>query len=132
VTTNEHGSISAFVPTLTVDDLAKSIAFYEALGFTIDERWEDNGTLQGVMMRAGNTQIGLNQDDWKKGRERQKGIGVRLAIKATGNVDEIARRAKSGGIALKSEPADTQWDSRAFELVDPSGFLLTVYSEGAA
>jgi hypothetical protein len=51
---------------------------YEALG-TIDERWEDNGTLVGVMPRAGKSQIGLNQDDWKKGRDRKKGIGQELA-----------------------------------------------------
>jgi uncharacterized glyoxalase superfamily protein PhnB len=124
--------ISAIVPTLTVDDLQKSITFYEALGFVIDDRWEDKGTLLGVMMRAGKTQIGLNQDDWKKGRDRQKGIGVRLSISASGNVDEIARRAKNAGITLKSEPRDTEWNSRAFEVTDPSGFLLTVFSEPPA
>jgi catechol 2,3-dioxygenase-like lactoylglutathione lyase family enzyme len=64
----------AIVPTLTVDDLQKSHTFYEALGFAIDERWEDNGTLLGVMLRA-------------------------------------------------------EWNSRAFEVSDPSGFLLTVFSE---
>ncbi len=37
----------AIVPTLTVDDLQKSISFYEALGFAIDERWEEQGTLRG-------------------------------------------------------------------------------------
>ena len=58
--------------------MQKSITFYEALGFTIDERWEDNGKLLGVMLRAGKSQIGLSQDDWKKGRDRKKGIGVRL------------------------------------------------------
>jgi uncharacterized glyoxalase superfamily protein PhnB len=132
-TTQEAVPISAIVPTLTVDDLQKSVAFYEALGFTIDERWEEDGTLLGVMMRAGKTQIGLNQDDWKKGRDRQKGIGVRMSIATTAaQVDEIAKRAKNAGIALKSEPHDTEWDSRAFELVDPTGFLLTVYSETRA
>jgi uncharacterized glyoxalase superfamily protein PhnB len=132
-TTQEAVQISAIVPTLTVDDLQKSIAFYEALGFAIDERWEDKGTLLGVMMRAGTTQIGLNQDDWKKGRDRTKGIGVRLSISTTpGHVDAIARRAKNAGITLKSEPHDTEWQSRAFEVVDPSGFLLTVFSESAA
>ena len=79
-TTQEAVQISAIVPTLTVDDLQKSITFYEALGFAIDERWEEKGTLLGVMLRAGKTQIGLNQDDWKKGRDRKKGIGVRLSI----------------------------------------------------
>ena len=129
-TTQEAVQISAIVPTLTVDDLQKSITFYEALGFSIDERWEEKGTLLGVMLRAGKTQIGLNQDDWKKGRDRKKGLGVRLSISTTrDNVDEIAKRAKNAGITLKSEPRDTEWKSRAFELSDPSGFLLTVFSE---
>ena len=128
-TTQTVAQMNAVVPTLTVDDLQKSIAFYEALGFTIDERWEDNGTLLGVMLRAGSIQLGVNQDDWKKGRNRQKGIGVRLSITTTAEaVDDIARRARNAGIALKSEPQDTEY-GRAFELVDPSGFLLTIYSE---
>ena len=131
--TTEAVQISAIVPTLTVDDLQKSITFYEALGFTIDERWEDKGTLLGVMMRAGKTEIGLNQDDWKKGRDRNKGIGVRLSISTLpGQVDEIARRAKNAGLTLKSEPHDTEWKSRAFEVTDPSGFLLTIFSETSA
>ena len=132
-TTQEAVQISAIVPTLTVDDLQKSISFYEALGFTIDERWEDKGTLRGVMLRAGRTEIGLNQDDWKKGRDRKKGIGVRLSIATTpGHVDEIARRARNAGITLTSEPHDTEWKSRAFEVIDPSGFLLTIFSDTPA
>ena len=131
--TQEAVQISAIVPTLTVDDLQKSIAFYEALGFAIEERWEDKGTLLGVMLRAGRTQIGLNQDDWKKGRDRKKGVGVRLSISTTpGNVDEIAKRARNAGIALTSEPHDTEWQSRAFEVSDPSGFLLTIFSDTSA
>ena len=131
-TTQEAVQISAIVPTFTVDDLQKNITFYEALGFTIDETWEDNGTLLGVMLRAGKSQIGLNQDDWEKGRDRKKGIGVRLSLLTPQNVDEIARRAKSAGITLKSEPQDTEWKSRAFEVIDPSGFLLTIFSETPA
>ncbi len=130
-TTQEAVQISAIVPTLTVDDLQKSIAFYEVLGFAIEDRWEDNGTLLGVMLRAGRTEIGLNQDDWKKGRDRKKGIGVRLWI-STPDVDEIAKRLKNAGITLKSEPRDTEWKTRAFEVSDPTGFLLTVFTEASA
>jgi uncharacterized glyoxalase superfamily protein PhnB len=131
-TTQEALQISTIVPTLTVDDLQKSVTFYEALGFIVDERWEDKGMLLGVMMRAGKSQIGLNQDDWKKGRDRQKGIGVRLSLSTPQNVDQIARHAKSAGITLKSEPRDTEWKSRAFEVIDPSGFLMTIFSEASA
>jgi uncharacterized glyoxalase superfamily protein PhnB len=128
-TTQEALQVSTIVPSLTVDDLQKSITFYEALGFGVEERWEENGTLLGVMMRAGKTHIGLSQDDWKRGRDRKKGVGMRLYLSTTQNVDEIAQRAKSAGITLKAEPHDTEWKSRAFEVTDPSGFLLTISSE---
>jgi uncharacterized glyoxalase superfamily protein PhnB len=131
-TTQEALQVSAIVPSLTVDDLQKSTTFYEALGFAVEERWEEQGTLLGVMLRAGKTQLGLNQDDWKKGRDRKKGIGMRLFMSTTQNVDEIAKRAKSAGIALKSEPHDTEWKTRAFEVIDPSGFMWTIGSETPA
>ena len=128
-TTQEALQVTSIVPSLTVDDLPKSIAFYEALGLTVDERWEDNGTLLGVMMRAGKTQIGLSQDDWKKGRDRKKGLGMRIFLETTQNVDDIAARAKGAGVTLTSEPHDTEWKSRAFEVTDPTGFLVTIGSE---
>jgi len=127
-TTQEALAITTMVPSLTVDDLQKSIAFYEGLGFVVDERWEEDGKFLGVMLRAGRQQLGLSQDDWKKGRDRKKGLGVRLFIEATQNIDEIAKRAKAAGIKLDSEPHESDWKSRVFEVTDPSGFLLTVSS----
>ena len=108
-TTQDALQISTIVPSLTVDDLQKSLAFYEALGFTVDERWEENGKLLGVMLRAGRNQIGLSQDDWKKGRDRKKGLGMRMYLSTPQNVDEIAARAKSAGITLQSEPHESEW-----------------------
>ena len=70
-------------PTLTVDNLQQSVTFFERLGFGIEERWEENGVLLGVMLRAGEAMINLSQDDWKKGRDRQKGVGMRLFIGTT-------------------------------------------------
>ena len=131
-TTQEALQLSTIVPSFTVDDLQKSITFYEAFGFAVDERWEDNGKLLGVMLRAGKNQIGLSQDDWKKGRDRKKGVGMRVFMSTTQNVDQIAARAKSAGVKLNSEPHDTEWKTRAFEVTDPSGFLLTISSEEVA
>jgi uncharacterized glyoxalase superfamily protein PhnB len=127
----ERATLAAksFMPGFTVNDLAASIAFYEALGFSVSERWEENGVLRGAMLTAGAQQIGLDQDDWKKGRDRQKGIGCRLNIETSQNIDEIAARAKAAGIKLDMEPFDTPWKTRQFELTDPSGFKLTVSSE---
>ena len=116
-------------PGLTVNNLQQSVAFFEGLGFGVEERWEEQGTLLGVMMRAGDARIGLSQDDWKKGRDRQKGIGMRIFVGTTQNIDQLASQAKQAGIKLDAEPHDTPWGSRAFEVTEPSGFKLTISSE---
>jgi uncharacterized glyoxalase superfamily protein PhnB len=116
-------------PTLTVDDLQQSVTFFERLGFGIEERWEENGVLLGVMLRAGEAMINLSQDDWKKGRDRQKGVGMRIFVGTTQNVDQLAADARKAGIALDGEPHDTPWGSRAFEVTEPSGFRFTISSE---
>jgi len=121
--------VKSLLPGYTVDDLDKSIAFYEALGFTLGQKWEDNGKLIGAMMQAGDIQLGLNQDDWKKGRDRQKGLGTRLNIETPSSIDEIAARVKAAGYKLDVEPFDTSWKTRQFELTDPSGYKITVSSE---
>ena len=113
---------------LTVNDLQQSIRFFEGLGFHVDERWEEQGKLLGVMLKAGEAQIALSQDDWKKGRDRQKGAGMRLFVSTTQNIDDIAKRARDNGIKIDAEPHDTDWGSRAFEVTEPSGFKITVSS----
>ena len=127
-TTESALQAKTFSTAITVDDIQQSIGFFEGLGFTVDERWEQDGKLQGVMLKAGAAEIGLSQDDWKKGRDRQKGLGVRLFITTTQDIDQLAARAARAGIKLDSQPHDTEWGSRAFEVTEPSGFKLTISS----
>jgi uncharacterized glyoxalase superfamily protein PhnB len=116
-------------PALTVNDLQQSIAFFEGLGFGVEERWEEKDVLLGVTLRAGEALINVSQDDWKKGRNRQKGVGMRIFVGTSQDIDQLAADAKKAGIALDAEPHDTPWGSRAFEVTEPSGFRLTISSE---
>lgn len=116
------------MPSLTVNDLQQSLDFFGGLGFEIEDRWEENGVLRGAMLRAGDARLGLSQDDGKKGRDRTKGVGMRIYIEAADDIDQVAVRAKAAGITLTSEPHDTPWGSRAFEVTEPSGFALTIAS----
>ncbi len=129
--TTTEGALQAksMAPGFTVDDLAKSVKFYEALGFAVEDRWEQEGALLGVMLRAGQARLGLSQDDWAKGRDRQKGVGMRTWIGTDQNIDQVAAHAKAGGVALDEEPHDTEWGSRAFSVTDPDGFKLTISNE---
>ena len=131
VTTATQSTLQAktMSSSLTVNDIQQSITFFERLGFSVTERWEEQGTLQGVMLQAGDVSLGLSQDDWKKGRDRQKGIGIRLFIGTKQDIDQSASRAKAAGVTLDSEPHDTEWKTRAFEVTEPSGFKITIGSE---
>src|SRR5688500_20208080 len=86
--------VKTISPTLTVDNLQKSLAFFEALGFGVEERWEEKGTLLGVMLRAGAAQIGLSQDDWRQGRDRRTREGGRRDVNTAQDDDAVAAAAQ--------------------------------------
>jgi len=116
-------------PGLTVGDLQRSLGFYtDVLRFFVKERWtDDGGVLRGVMLKAGLSELGLSQDDWKKGRDRKKGEGVRIWCETAQDVDAMAARIKAAGHALSEEPADQPWGGRAFSLDDLDGYHLTIF-----
>src|SRR5882724_13060950 len=70
-------SLTSASPSLTVNDVEKSLAWYrDVLGFTVGERWMNDGKLMGVELSAGKVMFMIGQDDWKKGRDRVKGVGL--------------------------------------------------------
>ena len=121
-----HGK--SVMPSLTVDNLQRSLDFFDGLGFEVEEKWEENGKVLGATLKAGDARLGISQDDGKKGGNRTKGVGMRLYIEAKDNIDQIASRAKTAGLRLKAEPHDNEMGGRAFEIEEPSGFLLTISS----
>jgi uncharacterized glyoxalase superfamily protein PhnB len=120
------------MPSLTVDNLQQSLDFFSGLGFEIEDTWKVEGKILGAMLKGGDARLGLSQDDGKKGKDRVKGVGIRIYIEAADDIDQVAKRAKAAGITLAKEPHDTEWGSRAFEVADPSGFLLTITSPPTA
>jgi uncharacterized glyoxalase superfamily protein PhnB len=128
VTQNATLRGTSVMPSLTVNNLQQSLDFFAGLGFEVEDRWEEKGVLLGAMLKAGEARLGLSQDDGKKGRDRIKGVGVRIYIEADDDIDQVAARAKASGISLQNEPHDTEWGTRAFEVTEPSGFLLTIGS----
>lgn len=72
-------NVHLFNVGLTCSDIQKSIHFYTVgLGFEIVRKWESDGKIRFVMLKAGSAMIGLGQDDFAKGKDRIKGIGLRV------------------------------------------------------
>ncbi len=113
---------------MTVNDLTRSLDFYtRILGFVAGEKWERDGKLMGLELKAGHAAIWLNQDDFAKGRDRAKGIGVRLYCNTAQDIDTIAAGIKKRGGTLDHEP-ETRFGGRDFGLTDPDGYKITFQS----
>ena len=62
--------------SLTVKDLDKSLVWYQdVVGFTVDQKYEREGKLRAVALKAGEVRVLIGQDDGAKGWDRVKGEG---------------------------------------------------------
>jgi uncharacterized glyoxalase superfamily protein PhnB len=123
-------ALSSASPSYTVNDLDKSLAWYrDVLGFGVEEKWEMEGKVVGVSLKAGDVSFMIGQDDWKKGRDRKKGEGFRIYCATKKNVDDLAKRIESKGGRLDQGPTDQPWGVRDISLTDPDGFKITIANE---
>ena len=119
--------LRAVMPTLTVNDIAKSISWYrDVLGFTVADEMKHEEQLVGAVIKAGNAEVLLGQDDWAKGKDRSKGVGFRLYCVSVQDIDQIATDIKARGGEIDQEPKDQPWGARDLSVVDPDGFKITI------
>ena len=118
-------------PSFTVNDLERSMRFStDGLGFVVSERWEENGQLQGVMLKAGSAMIGLTQDDFKKGRDRVKGVGMSYYIETDQDIAALGAEAAKAGVTFDMGPGPMPWGPMGFQVTDPDGFKVMVSNRG--
>ncbi len=112
---------------ISANDVQRSLDFYvKGLGFTESERMESNGALQGALVSAGDVQMGVSQDDFSKGRDRKKGVGLSIHVETDQDLTALARRVKQAGIAFDKELGPLPWGPIGFSVKDPDGFTVFV------
>jgi uncharacterized glyoxalase superfamily protein PhnB len=113
--------------SLTVNDLSKSTHLYtEGLGFTLQDEYKVEGKVVGVMLTSGEASLMLTQDDFAKGRDRVKGIGMHLYLETEQDLQGLAKQARAAGLSVAGDPAPLAWGPMGFTLTDPDGFKVTV------
>ena len=118
------------MPAITANDLESSVAWYrDVLGFVVGEEYRVDDELRGVAMKAGTVGFLLTQDDFALGRERPKGIGLRLYCTTTQDLDLLATQIGSRGGELAQPPTDQPWGARDFAVIDPDGFKISISTE---
>ena len=112
--------LGAFSVSLSVKDLPKSRAFYEALGFTKFEGDADAGWL---MLRNGDTVIGLfggflqaNTLTFNPGWDQKA-----QNVDDFDDVRDIQKRLKANGVEFFSEADESTTGPASFVIMDPDG-----------
>ena len=119
--------LRSLMPSLTVNDLAASVAWYrDVLGFIVAEEFRREDRVVGVRLTAGAVDFLLGQDDFAKGRDRKKGVALRLYAITGQDIDQLAAAIKEKGGELAQEPQDQPWGARDLAVVDPDGFQISI------
>lgn len=120
----------ACFPEVIVTDFQRSIRWYrDVLGMSEGQRYEHDGQLIGIEMKAGAIAFYLTRDAFDQGREGHKGIGVRLWARTAQDIDQLATRVKTKGGVLVKDVHDVGWGPRGFLIDDPDGYHLTIFQE---
>jgi lactoylglutathione lyase len=116
---------------LFVRDVARSRAFYEALGFKATNEWR-----KGAWMEREGVAIRLELDDHVTdgphyftpdiGRH-PRGTGVEIVVQVS-DVDAVYAAARAAGLSVIKDLQDRPWNCRDFRLADPDGYFLRITS----
>lgn len=109
-------SISAV--TLVTADMAKSVAFYEALGF---HRLYGGPEADFTSYRVGSGFLNLQYVAASSSRD---GVWGRVILWVD-DVDAMYRRVIGAGFEPETTPADASWGERYFHVRDPDGHELS-------
>jgi catechol 2,3-dioxygenase-like lactoylglutathione lyase family enzyme len=101
--------------TLATNDMARSVAFYTALGFDVA-----HGNASFTSFRIGDGYLNLAlRDDYAAG------LSWGRVIFYVADVDAVYESALQAGLKPDTQPRDAEWQERYFHILDPDGHELS-------
>ena len=113
--------VTSFAPQFLVDDLTRSMAYYQKLGFTFGEPWDGFyaiGKLDGLE---------LHLKEAPKNAEERRHRRANEHLDAAACVDGIETfyaRCAANGVTILKPLAATAWGTKDFYVEDPDGYIV--------
>ena len=114
--------LTSFAPQFLVDDLSRSIAYYEKLGFTFGEPWEGFyaiGQLDGLELHLKEAP----KDDAAR-RHRREDEHLDAAAGVDG-IEAFYARCTANGVRIFKPLTATEWGTLDFYVEDPDGNIVS-------
>jgi catechol 2,3-dioxygenase-like lactoylglutathione lyase family enzyme len=113
--------VTSFAPQFLVDDLERSIEYYQKLGFTFDEPWNGFyaiGYLDGLELHL--KEAPKREDERRHRRDNEH-------LDAAAGVDGIEayfEQCVASGVTILRPLAPTAWGTKDFYVEDPDGYII--------
>src|SRR5258708_7360393 len=113
--------VTSLAPQFLVDDLARSMTYYQKLGFTFGEPWDGFygiGELDGLELHP--KEAPKNRGERQHRREQEH-------LDAAAGVDGIEAfyaRCVANGATIVRPLAATAWGTKDFYIEDPDGYII--------
>jgi catechol 2,3-dioxygenase-like lactoylglutathione lyase family enzyme len=114
--------VTSFAPQFLVDDLDRSMAYYQKLGFTFGEPWDAFyaiGVLDGLELHL--KEAPKNQAERQHRRANEH-------LDASAGVDGIEAfydRCVANAATIIKPLAATEWGTKDFYVEDPDGYIIS-------
>lgn len=121
VSVKARARLTSLAPQFLVDDLQRSITFYEKLGFAFGEPWNGFyaiGQLDGLQLHL--KEEPKNDSDRQFRREHEH-------LDAAAGVDGIEtfyEHCVASGVKILKPLAPTEWGTKDFYIEDPDGYII--------
>jgi len=121
--------VTSFAPQFLVDDLARSIAYYEKLGFTFGEPWEGFyaiGQVDGLELHL---KEAPRDDAERQHRREQEHLDAAAGV---AGIEAFYARCMANGARIVRPLTATAWGTMDFYVEDPDGYIVSFGGRAAA
>ena len=121
-TTKTKPQVTSFAPQFLVDDLKRSIAYYEKIGFNFDDPWEGFyaiGYLDGLEVHLKEAPKNPAERQWRRDNEHLD------AAAGVDSIDAFYHHCLAKGVAIIKPLAATPWGTKDFYIEDPDGYTIS-------
>ena len=114
--------LTSFAPQFLVDDLERSIAYYQKIGFTFADPWDG---FYAIGYRDG---LEVHLKEAPKNEAERKWRRANAHLDAAAGVDGIEvfyEQCIASGVSIIKPLAPTDWGTKDFYIEDPDGYVIS-------
>jgi catechol 2,3-dioxygenase-like lactoylglutathione lyase family enzyme len=113
--------VTSLAPQFLVDDLARSITFYQRLGFSFGQPWDG---FYAIGDRDG-LEIHLKEAPKNPAERRFRREGQHLdAAAGVDGIEAFYEACVANGVPILRPLAATAWGTKDFSIEDPDGYII--------